>query len=88
MYTQPQLLIMDEATSALDAQTESFISNALKQLKGQTTIISVAHRLSSIMAADKVIYLERDQIPVIGSFNEVRQKVPNFEAQAKLLGIE
>lgn len=88
MYTNPQLLIMDEATSSLDAQTESFISSALQNLKGRTTIINVAHRLSSIMAADKVIYLERGKIPVVGSFNEVRSSVPNFDTQANLLGIE
>lgn len=88
MYTNPQLLIMDEATSSLDAQTESFISGALQALKGRTTIINVAHRLSSIMAADKVIYLERGKTPVIGSFNEVRRSVPNFDTQANLLGID
>lgn len=88
MYTNPQLLIMDEATSSLDAQTESFISSALLTLKGSTTIINVAHRLSSIMAADKVIYLERGKIPVVGSFDEVRRAVPNFDTQANLLGID
>lgn len=87
MYTNPQLLIMDEATSSLDAQTESFISSALQTLKGTTTIINVAHRLSSIMAADKVIYLERGKMPVIGNFNDVRKSVPNFDIQANLLGI-
>lgn len=87
LSTRPKLIILDEATSALDADTENLLSKALSQLKGQSTIVMIAHRLSSVRSADKLIYLENGKIKAIGNFDEVRQKVPNFEIQAKLIGL-
>ena len=87
LSTKPKLIILDEATSALDAETENLLSKALTQLKGQSTIVMIAHRLSSVRSADKLIYLENGKIKAIGNFDEVRQKVPNFEIQAKLIGL-
>ena len=51
------------------------------------TKIIVAHRLSTIKDVDRVIYLENGEIVAHGSFNEVKQKVPNFEMQANLMGM-
>jgi len=87
LSTKPKLIILDEATSALDAETEHLLSKALTQLKGQSTIVMIAHRLSSVRSADKLIYIENGKIKAIGNFDEVRQKVPNFEIQAKLIGL-
>jgi ABC-type multidrug transport system fused ATPase/permease subunit len=87
MYTNPQILVMDEATSSLDGQTESGISESVKSLKGNATVIVVAHRLSTIKDADRVIYLDSGQKLAEGSFNEVRAKIPNFDEQARLLGL-
>jgi ABC-type bacteriocin/lantibiotic exporter with double-glycine peptidase domain len=88
LFTSPKLLILDEATSALDAETESLISQTIKGLKGKCTVILIAHRLSSVMNADKVIFMENGKITAEGTFSEVRKLSPNFEKQAKLMGIE
>jgi ABC-type multidrug transport system fused ATPase/permease subunit len=87
LYTNPKLLVMDEATSALDAVTESNIAESLKSLCGQVTTIVVAHRLSTVRAADKILYLENGRAAAIGNFEEVRRAVPDFDQQAKLMGL-
>ena len=87
MFTKPALLVLDEATSALDGQTEADLSNAINGLKGRVTVILIAHRLSTVREADRVVYLDKGELIAEGSFDEVRNKVPNFDAQAKLMGL-
>jgi ATP-binding cassette subfamily B protein len=63
----PRLLILDEATSALDAESEHLVKDALERLmKGRTTLI-IAHRLSTVMGADRVLVLEGGKIVQSGS---------------------
>jgi ABC-type multidrug transport system fused ATPase/permease subunit len=87
MVSNPRLLVLDEATSNLDGKTEAYISDAINSLKGQVTVVTIAHRLSTVRDADLVIYLERGSILAEGSFEEVRRKVPDFDAQARLMGL-
>lgn len=87
LFTQPHLLVLDEATSALDAETEERISAAVQSLKGRVTIIVIAHRLSTVRNADKVCYLEGGNLVATGSFDQVRNSVPNFDHQAQLMGL-
>jgi ABC-type multidrug transport system fused ATPase/permease subunit len=87
MFTKPRLLVLDEATSALDAETEASISTAINQLRGSTTIFMIAHRLSTVRNADLVVYLDAGKVVATGSFEDVRKAVPNFERQAKLMGL-
>ena len=87
LFTSPKLLILDEATSALDGETEALISQTIKELKGKCTVILIAHRLSSVMNADKVVYMEGGKIVAEGTFSEVRNLSPDFEKQVKLMGI-
>jgi ABC-type multidrug transport system fused ATPase/permease subunit len=87
LFTNPKLLVLDEATSALDGKTEMDISAALKNLSGKTTVIMIAHRLSSVKAVNKVAYMENGKILALGTFQEVRDKIPNFDDQAKLMGL-
>lgn len=83
IITKPRLLILDEATSALDGNTESDISEAIKNLKGRVTVVLIAHRLSTIKHADSIIYLNEGQIEAVGTFEELRRKVKNFDIQAQ-----
>jgi ABC-type multidrug transport system fused ATPase/permease subunit len=87
LYTKPKLLILDEATSSLDAQTEVAISEAISKLRGDVTIIMIAHRLSSVKNADQVVYLQNGNIVAKGSFSDVKSAVPDFEQQASLMGL-
>ena len=87
LYTNPRLVILDEATSALDVSTESEISDALLELKGNVTLVLVAHRLSTVRNADLVIYVDSGRILAKGSFEDVRLQVPQFDKQANLLGL-
>ncbi len=87
LYSNPKLLILDEATSALDAISEEKIIECLKQLKGKITIVSIAHRLSTVVNSDRVFYMENGEILASGKFNDVRKLVPNFDRQAELLRI-
>ena len=87
MFTKPLLLVLDEATSSLDGEAEEIISSAIRSLHGFTTVVMIAHRLSTVRNADKIIYLEDGRVKAIGSFEEVRSKLPNFERQAKLMGL-
>lgn len=87
MFTKPQLLVMDEATSSLDGKTESELGEAISLLKGQVTVILIAHRLSTIRNVDKVIYLDKGKIVAQGTFDELRESVPDFDQQAKLMGL-
>jgi ATP-binding cassette subfamily C protein len=87
LYTSPSLLVMDEATSALDASTEDEITKTLLELKQEITLITIAHRLSTVRNADRVFYLDEGRIEAEGTFEEVRTRVPNFDKQANLMGL-
>ena len=87
MCTRPHLLVLDEATSSLDAETEVSISGAINALRGTTTVVLIAHRLSTVRKADTVVYLSEGKVMAMGSFDEVRIAVPDFDRQAKLMGL-
>jgi ABC-type multidrug transport system fused ATPase/permease subunit len=87
LFSRPKLIMLDEATSALDSEAEEVIATSLKELKGWATLVVVAHRLSTVRDADQVVYLNAGKIEAIGSFEEVRAKIPNFDTQADLLGL-
>jgi ABC-type multidrug transport system fused ATPase/permease subunit len=86
-YLNPRILILDEATSSLDADTEHSISQTIEELKGELTLIIIAHRLSTVRKADCVHYIEGGRLLASGTFEEVRAKVPDFDKQAKLMGL-
>jgi ATP-binding cassette subfamily C protein len=87
LYTRPKLLVLDEATSSLDAETEHAVTQALDSLEGEVTLIIVAHRLATIRNCDQVAYLHLGTLAALGTFEQVREQVPNFDHQAHLLGL-
>ena len=87
LYSNPELLIMDEATSALDSQSEFIITQNLKSMRGKNTLIIVAHRLSTVLEADKVLYFDEGKLLATGTFEEVRKAIPDFDSQASLMGL-
>lgn len=71
LLADPRILILDEATSSLDSQTESLVQQALERLlRGRTSIV-IAHRLSTVVKADRIIVLEDGKITAMGKHNEL-----------------
>jgi len=87
MFTKPALLVLDEATSSLDGETEANITDSVQNMRGQVTVIMIAHRLSTVRHADLVIYMESGNVIATGNFEVVRKLVPNFDKQAQLMGL-
>jgi ABC-type multidrug transport system fused ATPase/permease subunit len=79
LYKDLDILIMDEATSALDSETEKAIQENIDFLKGQYTILIVAHRLSTIKNADRVILMNDGKVEAIGSFESLKDSSKLFE---------
>lgn len=65
LYYQPQVLVLDEATSALDNETEKSITDTILKLKGQITIIAVAHRLTTLAQCDFKVKFENGKASII-----------------------
>jgi len=71
LATNPEILVLDEATSALDNESEVLIQEAINGLKGKVTVISIAHRLSTVMTADNLIVIEKGKIIEKGNPQEL-----------------
>lgn len=71
LYHEREILVLDEATSALDNETESLISEALRELSGQKTMIIIAHRLTTVEHCDRIYDMRKGQIVRSGSYQEV-----------------
>ncbi len=71
LLKDPEILILDEATSALDSQSEKAVQKALETLMRNRTSIVIAHRLSTVMHADKIVVLDRGEIVEVGTHQEL-----------------
>ena len=87
LYTDPLVLVLDEATSSLDTKTEDEVTKAIRALQGEVTLISVAHRLSTIKDYDRICYLDDGVIVAQGTFAEVAKAHPAFGEQVALAGL-
>lgn len=70
----PKIIILDEATASLDTQTEKQIQQALARLTEGRTTIAIAHRLSTLSGADRLIVLDKGKLAEIGTHNELMKK--------------
>lgn len=84
LYKNPEILIFDEATSSLDVETEHEITKMLTSLKGNKTLIAIAHRLSTLKECDKLIYLKDGVIVDVGTFKELENRHEDFKNLIKL----
>ena len=81
-YRDFEILILDEATSSLDIETENLVVENILKLKGQKTIIAIAHRLSTLKKCDKIFYIQNGKLKDEGTLNELKDR--NFEINEML----
>lgn len=74
VLNNPRILILDEATASLDIETETAIQEALKRVTQNRTTISIAHRLSTLRNADRLLVLEKGEIAEVGSHDDLMKK--------------
>jgi ATP-binding cassette, subfamily B, bacterial PglK len=82
LYRRPSVLIFDEGTSALDNETEAQLMRSIERLRGQHTIIMIAHRLSTVRSSDVIAFIEQGGITGLGSYDELLEDSPSFRAMA------
>jgi ABC-type multidrug transport system fused ATPase/permease subunit len=87
LLSKPRLLVLDEATSSLDLASEAEISQSISNIRGEVTVIVIAHRLSTVKDADQIVYIEDGSVLAQGTFNELKERIPSFANQAKLSGL-
>ena len=84
LYFDPRILILDEATSALDSESEALVQEALDRAMHHRTVFVIAHRLSTVRKADRIIFLEQGTITESGTHDELLdygQRYAQFYAQ-------
>jgi ABC-type multidrug transport system fused ATPase/permease subunit len=74
ILSSPRILLLDEATSNIDKKTDQKIQNILKNEFENTTVITIAHRLETVMDYDKIVVLEAGKLVEIGSVQELMDK--------------
>jgi ABC-type multidrug transport system fused ATPase/permease subunit len=83
LYRRPSVLVFDEGTSALDNVTERELLNALVPLRGERTIVAVAHRLSTVAAADRVILVDDGRLVDAAPFEELAERHAHLQTAVR-----
>ena len=79
IYRNPSLLLLDEATSALDIRTEKQIFDGIYEQLSKTTLVIIAHRVSTVRRCDKILVLDEGRLVTEGNYNDLINKSPLFK---------
>jgi ATP-binding cassette subfamily C protein len=71
----------------MDGELELNIGEAIQEMRGEVTIVMIAHRLSTIRNCDVIYHLANGAVTGQGNFEELKSRVPDFNKQAKLMGL-
>ena len=85
---RPELLILDEPTSALDVRSESLIRQTLTDLRGEATVVIIAHRMSTLDMCDRLLVVEGGKLVASGSPHELREGNEFYRQALELSGLE
>ena len=88
IYNSVNVMVLDEATSSLDVSTEGEISKAINSLKGEQTIITIAHRLATLKSSDRILYFDDGRLVDTGTFASLSKKYEKFDRLLQLSKIE
>ncbi len=88
LYRDPEIIVLDEATANLDVKIENKFTDILSHLKGEKTIIAIAHRLSTLINCDRIAYVKEGTIIDVGTFQELSLRHGDFEEIVKLSRIK
>ena len=86
LLKDPPVLVLDDSLSAVDTGTEKLILSALQQRKGRQTTIIIAHRLSSVVHADRIMVLENGRCVQLGTHEELAQQVGSYRTLCEIQG--
>ncbi len=84
IYGRPSILILDEATSALDSESERAVQEAIDRVSREVTTIVIAHRLSTVQHADKIVIIGKGKVEAIGSHLELLDISPTYRRLCQL----
>lgn len=84
LLKRPRLLLMDEATSALDAQSEEAIRGTLRDLRGRCSVLIIAHRLSTVVEADRIVVLDGGRVVGCGNHQALLRDSPLYREFAEI----
>ena len=86
LYGRASVLVLDEATSSLDGITEAVIEDAIRDLHGRVTVITIAHRLTTVRDCDTVYMLQAGQVAAAGGYAELLRDNETFRQMARATG--
>ena len=84
LYRNPEIIILDEATSNLDVKVENKLTRVISEIKGTKTIIAIAHRISTLLNCDRIIYFDEGKLVDVGTFQELSNRHSDFEEIIRL----
>jgi ATP-binding cassette, subfamily B, bacterial PglK len=79
LFHDPQIILMDEATSALDNQTEADFMKSIELMKGEKTLVIIAHRLSTVENCDVIYFMENGKIIGVGNYDQLLSENQKFK---------